>query len=127
MSKIKSYCSLRWLGLIIAIFIFSCNEKDSIADVPCEILDIHDDGSVTVYPYVKDGVIVREKYRGFIKGIGRLENREAKMQQEFLESKVELHYLTVGMNQDGSLTILALLKNANTEINLATELRKIIF
>jgi hypothetical protein len=102
----------------LSCFLMSCSEESDIADVPCRIISVKEDGKITVTPFVKDGNIVYDEYTGWIQGVGRLEGEDLRVLKDVLTRQVDPDYVTAGVTKNGELSVLTL----DTETNKAVYL-----
>jgi len=112
------YCNYFKIGLLLFV-LASC--RDEIADVPCEIVKVENNGDFIVNSYVKDGRIVRSSISSKLKGLENLSPHQVKLVRAYLNKYVIKDYVTVGL-ENNLLEVTYLNKETNKEGNLNRDL-----
>lgn len=112
------YFSYFKVGLLLFV-LASC--RDEIADVPCEIVKVENDGNFVVNSYVKDGEIVRSILSSKLKGIENLSPHQIELVRAYLDKYVIKDYVSIGL-ENNLLEVTYLNKETNEEGNLNRDL-----
>lgn len=92
---------------VVWLFV-GCGAESSIADAPCAISAVGSDGAFTVFPYVKDGQIVRKSFTAHLSGIGKVDAKTAEMFRSFIAERIESTYVSAGVSSSLELEIVCI-------------------
>ena len=97
--------ALALLGCGLA-YVIHLKGDDLVADAPCALKEIQDDGRVSVSGYVRNHRFRRaESAAGYLTGVGRLTGPQADVLRRFVRERGVAEYLSAAVLDDGSVSI----------------------